>query len=109
MENTGNIQFIASIISLLIAIVILIRWWGMTSNIKDIRNYLYRQNIPEIEQVEVDNQLIELEKLKIKMKPNQLIIKILANQRLEVWDKSTLDEHISQGKGKFFEELYKNY
>jgi len=109
MENTGNIQFIASIISLLIAIVILIRWWGMTSNIKDIRNYLYRQNIPEIEQVEVDNQLIELEKLKIKMKPNQLIIKILANQRLEVWDKSTWDEHISQGKGKFFEELYKNY
>lgn len=108
-EFVSKFTIVFYLLSFIVSIVILVRWWKMTSDIKDIRNYFYKQNLPVEELDEVESQSIEIEKLKLKMKPNQLIIKVLRNQLLEIWDKSTWDEHISQGKGSFFEEIYKNY
>lgn len=108
-EFVSKFTIVFYLLSFIFSIVILIRWWGMTSDIKDIRNYFYKQDLPVEELDESETQLIEIEKMKSKMKPNQLIIKVLRNQRLEIWDKTTWDDHISQGKGSFFEEMYKNY
>ena len=108
-EFVSKFTIVFYLLSFIFSIVILVRWWKMTSDIKDIRNYFCKPDLPVEEFDEVEAQSIEIEKMKSKMKPNQLIVKILRNQRLEIWDKTTWDEHISQGKGSFFEEIYKNY
>jgi len=112
MNDISNISRIASVVSLIISIIFIVRWWGMTSDIKDIRNYLYKKDIVEIESPIYDPQIefdADVEKLKLKMKPNQCIVKVLANSLLEIWPKETWDEHIAAGKGKYFKQIYKNY
>lgn len=120
MESIGNVSLIISVLSLVISIVILIRWWRMTSDVRDIRDLLFKSDSKETQPGEDYSGLDEamqkvreddadIEKLKLKLKPDQCIIRVLANSRLEIWDKSTWDEHVEQGKGKFFEFIFKNY
>jgi|GEM_PF-3398923 len=124
MVDSGITLFV-SIILIFISLIFIIRWWGMTSDIKAIRNYLYKKESLSKENKDtvyysanklglVDSEEIitnkdVIDKLILKMKPNQCIIKVLANSRLEIWDKSDWEESVSCGKANYFQLLYENY
>lgn len=104
-----------SIFPLILAIVIFVRWWKMTSDIKEIRRLLTNQVIeipaPEVkEKVSTDTEEIDqIEVLKQKMNPNQCIIRIKSNLLLEIWDKDDWDEHVKSGRSSNFDLMYKNF
>ena len=104
-----------SLFPLILAIVILIRWWKMTTDIKEIRKLLINQvketPVTEVQtKVSTDTEEInEIEILKQKLKPNQCIIRIKSNSMLEIWNQSDWNEHVKTGRSINFDLMYKNF
>jgi len=116
MEELGIIYIVVSFISIIVSIIFIVRWWGMTSDIKDIRNYLLTKDKPEIvvsnDEITVsedEDEVATIENLKPKMKVNQCLVKVKRTNLIEIWDKKMWEEHVESGKKNFFEFLYKNY
>lgn len=117
-DLANNAYIIISIVTLFISIVILIRWWGMTSDIKDIRNEiclkknasnLFESITTDVEEIADEEEKEKVELMSKKLLPNQCIIKVKANSRIEVWSKETWEDHVRLGKSNYFIFLYKNY
>ena len=114
MEGIDNMFIVISMVSLIVTIIFVVRWWGMTSDIKDIRNYLLEKNavkptVVNPEQTDAEEELESIKSLKLKMKQNQCIVKVKSTNRLEIWDATTWNEHVEAGKSDLFEVKYKNY
>ncbi len=117
-ETFETVYMIVSLLCAIISIIFLVRWWKMTTNIRDIRNYLYKQHninakiLPElssVEEVEEEDKQ-QLAVLKGKLKPNQCVVKVIQNGRLEIWSKEDWEMCVLEGKqGKFFVLLDKNF
>ena len=115
---------IAGIIYTIFGIVILVRWWRMTSDIRDIKNHLLNNNSgnesynqethssnkidSKAEQTIAENAEV-LNKLIAMLKPNQCIVKVLANSKIEIWNKSDWEEVVKAGRKDMFQMLFNNY
>ncbi|MBP8023467.1 MAG: hypothetical protein EOM47_07265 [Bacteroidia bacterium] len=123
-ESITQIITIAGIVYTIFGIVILVRWWRMTSDIRDIRDHLlnsnsknesYNQEInssnkidSKAEQTIAENAEV-LNKLIAKLKPNQCIVKVLANSKVEIWNMSDWEEVVKAGRKDMFQMLFNNY
>lgn len=123
-ESITQIITIAGIIYAIFGIVILVRWWRMTSDIRDIRDHLlkkdpmsslnkdavYYSNRDGEQTIETMTENAEImNKLIAKIKPNQCIVKVRATSKLEIWNKTDWDDIVKAGRTNMFERLYNNY
>lgn len=123
-ESITQIITIAGIIYAIFGIVILVRWWRMTSDIQDIKNHLLNSNSKnetfnqethssnkidsKAEQTIAENAEV-LNKLITKLKSNQCIVKVLANSKIEIWNKSDWEDVVKAGRKDMFQMLFNNY
>jgi hypothetical protein len=118
MENSiveiGGIYLVILLCSIIISIVVFMRWWKMTAHIKDIRDYLYKNEKTEKEssviytEEEYASERVEI--LKSKLKANECIVKLNVTNKIEVWNKKDWDDSVLEGKEeKFFTLLYDNF
>lgn len=109
-----------SIISLIISVIFLIRWWSMTSDIKAIRNILSKKTEPQIKKKQImldlkTSDLLEGEHetitaLKKQMKENQCIVRIKNSEKLVIWNKTEWQDAVSSGENdKNYFLLYANF
>jgi hypothetical protein len=123
-DSLISIITIAGIVYTIFGIFILVRWWRMTSDIRDIRDHLLNSNSKKesfnqethssnkidynAEQTIAENAEV-LNKLIAKLKPNQCIVKVLANSKIEIWNKSDWEEVVKAGRKDMFQMLFNNY
>lgn len=113
-----SIMGIVSLLSIIIGLIILIRWWSMTTDIKHIRNLLEKNqtnkgNIGNSKKNSVLTEVLEddkteVEKLKAKLKPDQCIVKVKANSKIEIWNKSDWNDVLNKGRENMFLLLFQN-
>lgn len=116
MDNTiTSVVIFIAIINVVFGLVILVRWWKMTADIKDIRNHLLNRDVvkPHVGKVDIvkaesDEELEMIEGMKKKLKANDCIVKVKQTGKLEIWDDETWNDHVKAGKMQFFELKYKS-
>ena len=123
----SGISIFIILVFLTINIIILVRWWKMTTNIQYIRDYLYKnekntnkksQSGQSISKKElsipvknaIDEEIAErVEFFKKKLKSNECIVKLNVTGKVEVWNKKDWEDAVEEGKeGRFFTLLYQN-
>ena len=110
--------FILLVAYLVLIIVFIFRWWGMTKDIKEIKDILLKKfgdgpqnsyiSNPKYDKESVNS---EFERLKNIIKPNQCIILVKATNKMELWDKSRWEDVVNTGNKELlemFELLYFN-
>lgn len=116
MNGIAVSELITSLVMLGISIVFLVRWWKMTTDIKEIKRLLMQQKSEikktvsaTVEPKSVSASLLEeIEPFKKKMKAGQCIVFVKTTSRMEIWDKSDWDEVVEKGRGDMFELIYCN-
>lgn len=113
MKELGIIAIIY-IISGIIAIAFLIRFWMTMSRIKEIRDLLlkHHQNvIPVVPIVEKATDMVkdDLDALVAKLKSGQCVVLVNKTQRLEIWDKSDWDDVVKAGRENMFKLLHTKF
>jgi len=120
MEAFENIYFIVCLLIAILSVVVLIRWWGMTSDIKEIRRLLEKQtkkdkktvsdSVPtpstSSSRLEIDEERVEM--LKKKMKPGQCIVFVKMSSKIEIWDNTDWEDVVNKERKDRFELLHKN-
>ena len=113
-------SLIIAIISLVVGIIFIVRWWKMTTHIKEIRDFLLKNQSEErkdnVEKqtnvasvTEDDFQQVEI--LKEKLKNNSCIVKGVRTGRIECWSKNDWEDFINDSNTdkSLFNILYKNF
>lgn len=113
MKELGIIAIIY-IISGIITLAFLIRFWMTMSRIKEIRDLLLKQHqhskpaVPIVEEVSSIKQE-ELDGLIAKLKPGQCVVLVNKTQRIEVWNKSDWDDIVKAGRENMFKLLQSKF
>lgn len=113
-----SIMGIVSLLSIIIGLIILIRWWSMTTDIKHIRKLLEKnqtnkgdkensKKVSVLAEIKEDDKT-EVDKLKAKLKPDQCIVKVKANSKIEIWNKSDWNDVLNKGRENMFLLLFHN-
>ena len=104
---------IAIILVVILQLVMIIKFFQLTSDVRQLRNFfLYppkekqpiRLDMVKKEQNEEEQLMVE--KLKSKIKPHEIIVKIKATEKVEIWKLTDWDDIKEENKNKF-EILYK--
>ena len=115
MNTLAVSELIASLVMLAVSIVILVRWWGMTNDVKEIKRLLMQQRsevklaVNTIEERSTAPSSDDIEALKKKMKKNQCVVFVKATERTEIWDRTDWEEVEQKGRANRFDLIYCNW
>jgi len=113
MEALG-IFAIIYIITGIISLAFIIRFWMTMSRIKEIRDLLLKQHqnfktvLPIIEEtIEINQE--ELDAMVAKLKSGQCVVLVNKTQRIEIWDKSDWNDIVKAGRENMFKLLHSKF